>query len=91
MGPLWGWAPRFAELTPCQSRATVTRFPHPLKDWDDDGNPKMKEDAQRQDPFSLPEQRGQTGMESQTQSLTPVPPPPRLQIPSSLPGSAASR
>lgn len=75
--PLWGWAPRFAELTPCPLRPTVTQFPHPLKDWDDDGNPKMKEDAQRQGPFSLPKQRGQTGRKSQTRSRTPIPPPPR--------------
>lgn len=75
--PLWGWAPRLAELIPCQLRPTVTRFPHPLKDWDDDGNPKMKEDAQRQDPFFLPEQRGQIGTKSQTRSRAPVPPAPQ--------------
>lgn len=65
----------------------MTQFPHSLKDWNDDDNPNMKEDAQSQEPFSLSEQRGQAGMKPQTSSHTPIPTPPKLQVPSSLPGA----
>lgn len=51
------WKKRHIHLQICRTdslRAPVTQFPHPLKNWNDDDNPKMKEDAQWQDTFSFP-------------------------------------
>lgn len=82
-GPSVGWALRFAEPIPCQLEPAVTQFPHSLKEWNDEDNPKRKKMPSGR-ALSPSLNRGTAGGRL-TSPAPGRPSPPRLQVPSSLP------